>query len=69
MADPVRIPITISLTRNCFTAQLTVGGGSVPANVLLDTGSSMAAVRNAAIFKVAPALRPRSPMSRTTALI
>jgi hypothetical protein len=44
MADLVRIPITIAVNGNSFTLRLSVGGGAVPINVLLDTGSSMAAV-------------------------
>lgn len=44
MADPVRIPITNTVTGNAFTLALSVGTPAVPINVLLDTGSSMTAV-------------------------
>jgi len=44
MAELVRIPITLSVTDNCFTLRLSVGGGRVPIDVMLDTGSSMTVV-------------------------
>jgi hypothetical protein len=44
MATVTRIPISITLNGNSFTATLSTGGGAVPVNVLLDTGSSLTAV-------------------------
>src|SRR5277367_1832235 len=44
----VRLPISIQLTGNGYTAPLNVGAGALPLNFLLDTGSSALAVdRNA----------------------
>jgi hypothetical protein len=44
MAAMARIPISITLNGNSVTATLSTGGGAVPVNVLLDTGSSLTAV-------------------------
>ncbi len=44
MADPIRIPITNRVTQSQFTLTLSVGSGSTPIDVMLDTGSSMLTV-------------------------
>jgi hypothetical protein len=44
MATIQRVPVTNTVTGNDYTLRISLGAGSVPADVLLDTGSSMLVV-------------------------
>ncbi len=44
MAKTIRIPVTNQVMGNNFTLKLAIGPGAVPADVMLDTGSSMLTV-------------------------
>jgi hypothetical protein len=48
MATMIRVPITNTLMNGLYTLKILVGAGSVPVNVLLDTGSSILAVAGSA---------------------
>lgn len=45
MSKAIRIPITNALDGNDYSAQILVGSNQIPANVILDTGSSSLAVK------------------------